>query len=89
MILKAINPKNQSLVNKAINWLVKHNNYNTQRDFISGNLECDEEDSKEWRAIDKKCVHSFDMYLEYLYELPKGQQKAIETSKVLIHLNII
>ena len=84
MILKAINPKNQSLVNKAINWLVKHNSFNDLRDIADG-----EGDDKAYSKWDKKCVHSFDMYLEYLYDLPKGQQKAIETSKVLIHLNII
>ena len=50
----SITPKNQSLVNKAVNWLNKHDAYNTQRDFISDRLECDEEDSKDWRQINKK-----------------------------------
>ena len=79
----SITPKNQSLVNKAVNWLNKYNAYNDQRDFIirdyfSDNLECDEEDSKDWRQINKKCEVSFDKYLNYLEDLPKREQNNIE-----------
>tara|TARA_R110002020_G_scaffold51534_2_gene145809 strand:- start:143 stop:379 length:237 start_codon:yes stop_codon:yes gene_type:complete len=73
MILQAINPKNQSLVNKAINWLIKHNNYNDLRDIADGNG-----NAKDYKKYDNKCINSFDKYLDYLYELPKNQQKAIE-----------
>jgi len=74
----SITPKNQSLVNKAVNWLNKYDAYNTQRDLISDNLECDEDDSKEWRQINKKCEVSFDNYLDYLWDLPKREQNNIE-----------
>ena len=82
MKIKSITPKNQTLVNKAVNWLVKHNEYNTQRDFISDNLECEEWESKEWKQINKKCENSFDKYLEYFDELPKREQQQIEKSKL-------
>jgi len=82
MRIKSITPKNQTLVNKAVNWLVKHNEYNTQRDFISDSLECEEWESKEWRQINKKCENSFDKYLEYLNELPRREQQQIEKSKL-------
>jgi len=74
----SITQKNQSLVNKAVKWLNKYDEYNTQRDFISDNLECDEDDSKEWRQINKKCEVSFDNYLDYLWDLPKREQNNIE-----------
>ncbi len=76
--LQAINPKNQSKVNKAIQWMQKYEDANTKRDMICDNLECDEEDSKEYRAINRRCEQAFDKYLEAMEELPKGQQKAIE-----------
>jgi len=74
----SITQKNQSLVNKAVKWLNKYYDYNTQRDFISDNLECDEDDSKEWRQINKKCEGAFDKYLDYLWDLPKREQNNIE-----------
>jgi len=82
MKVKSITPKNQTLVNKAVNWLVKHNEYNTQRDFISDNLECEEWESKEWRQINKKCENSFDKHLEYFDELPRREQQQIEKSEL-------
>tara|TARA_B100001059_G_C17556557_1_gene437930 strand:+ start:39 stop:290 length:252 start_codon:yes stop_codon:yes gene_type:complete len=82
MKIKSITPKNQTLVNKAVNWLIKHNEYNTQRDFISDNLECEEWESKEWKQINKKCENSFDKYLEYLNELPRREQQKIEKSEL-------
>ena len=78
MKLQAINPKNQSKVNKAIQWMQKYEEANTTRDLISDSLECDDEDSKEWRAINRRCEKAFDRYLDIMDELPKGQQKAIE-----------
>jgi len=74
----SITPKNQSLVNKAVNWLNKYDAYNAQRDLISDSLEGDESDSKEWRQINKKCEVSFDKYLDYLCDLPKREQDNIE-----------
>ena len=42
MELKCINLKHQVTFKRAINWLIKHNEYNDQRDHISGHLECEE-----------------------------------------------
>ncbi len=78
MKLQSINPKNQSRVNKAIDWMRKYEEANTKRDLISDNLECDDEDSKEWRIINRRCEQAFDKYLDVMDELPKGQQKAID-----------
>jgi hypothetical protein len=75
----AKNPKNQVKVNKAVNWLVKHNAYNDERNQVSDNLG---EDCKEWRRINKKCEDSFDKYLEYLEELPKREQAQITKSEL-------
>lgn len=82
MKIKSITPKNQTIVNKAVNWLIKHNEYNSQRDLISDNLECEEWESKEWKSINRKCENSFDKYLEYLSELPKREQQQIEKSEL-------
>ena len=62
MKITSITPKNQSMVNKAVNWLIKYNEFNAQRDFISDNLECEEYESKEWKSINRKCENSFDKY---------------------------
>lgn len=82
MKIKSITPKNQTLVNKAVNWLIKHNEYNSQRDLISDNLECEEYESKEWKSINRKCENSFDKYLYYMSELPKREQQKIEKSEL-------
>jgi len=84
MKITAIKSKNQSLVNKAVNWLVKHNTFNNERDVISDNLEeyCEEEDSKEWRKVNKKCEDSFDKYQEYCGDLPQYEVKNIEKSEL-------
>ncbi len=73
-LLKAINPKNQSLVNKAINWIVKHNRFVVLRDIAEG------EDEKAFSKWNKKCEISFDKFLENMDELPKGQQQSIYNS---------
>lgn len=77
--MKAINPKNQATLNKAIQWLTKYNAYNNQRDVIDNN---EGDDTTAWRRINKKCEDSFDKYLDYCYDLPKGQVKAIEKSEL-------
>jgi len=87
MKITAIKSKNQSLVNKAVNWLIKYNSFNNQRDVISDNLEelnayCEEEDSKWWRIMNKKCEDSFDKYQEYCEELPQYEVKNIEKSEL-------
>jgi len=76
--IKSITPKNQKLVNKAVKWLVKYYDFNTKRDYISDNLDCEDDESKEWRAINRKCEKAFDKYLDCLWDLPKREQINIE-----------
>ena len=86
-IITAVKVKNQKMVNKVTSWLVKHNEYNDKRDFISDNLECEEDESKEWRQINKKCEVSFDKHLNYLEDLPKIEQNNIEKIANLTYNN--
>lgn len=80
--MKAKTKANQSNLNKAVSWLAKYNAFNSQRDIISGNLECEEYDSKEWRRINKKCEDSFDKYEGYCYYLPNYEVTRIEKSEL-------
>ena len=73
--MKAINPKNQALVNKAISWLTKHNEYNDKR-----TLAYDNDNIVAAVQLDKKCEQSYDKFLEYMEELPKNQQELIYKS---------
>jgi len=73
--MKAINPKNQSIVNKAISWLEKHNKANDLRNIADG-----DGNEKEFKKHDKECENTFNKYLDCVSELPKNQQKAIESS---------
>lgn len=84
MKITAIKSKNQSLVNKSVNWLVKYNTFNNERDVISDNLDeyCEDEDSKEWRKVNKKCEDSFDKYQECCEDLPKYEVNNIEKSEL-------
>ena len=77
MNLIAKNPKHQTMVNRCVNWLKKYNEYNTQRDIADGNG-----DDKQYAKWDKKCSKAFDMYLEYLSELPKREVTQIEKSEL-------
>ena len=45
--MKAINPKNQAKVNKAVYWLKRHNELNDLRNFADGN-----EDQKSFDRLD-------------------------------------
>lgn len=80
--MKAINKKHQSVVTNAVNWLTKYNKFNTERDTIEGNLECESYESKEWRRINKKCEDSFNKYEDYASELPKREVEQIEKSEI-------
>ena len=63
----AINPKYQSVVNKAVNWMVMYELANDQRNIASDNSEYDyEEDDKLWRKWDRRCIHTYDK--------PQGKQ---------------
>lgn len=72
-MLKAINPKNQSIVNRALKHLAKYDLMNDARDKAYG-----EGDAIAHRKYDKACEAAFEKYFEAMHSLPKGQQKAIE-----------
>ena len=74
-MMKAINPKNQSLVNKAMQWLEKHNLANTLRDDADGSG-----DEKAYRVADRRCEHTYDRFLDIMEELPGNQRAAIYNS---------
>tara|TARA_R110000822_G_scaffold1592_2_gene7371 strand:- start:11 stop:280 length:270 start_codon:yes stop_codon:yes gene_type:complete len=77
--VKAINPKHQSIVNKAVVWWEKYEFFNDQRNTASDNSEYDyEEDDKLWRKWDRLCIKSFDRYDELMQELPKREQNNVE-----------
>lgn len=77
--VKAINKIHQAKVNKAVYWLSKYEDANTQRDFASDNNEKDFDDECViWRKYDRICEKSFDRYLDYMSELPKREQNQIE-----------
>tara|TARA_R110002020_G_scaffold249170_1_gene463094 strand:- start:62 stop:298 length:237 start_codon:yes stop_codon:yes gene_type:complete len=71
--------KNQAALNRAIKWLTKHNEHDTERNRIDSELG---EDCKQWRAINRKCETSFDKYLEACDELPKYEVERIEKSEL-------
>ena len=77
--MKAINPKNQSAVNRAVKQLVKYNDLNNHRDAIEGEFG---EDSAKWRAIDRKCAFAFDRYEDWCDDLPEYEVKNIESSEL-------
>jgi len=72
-MLQAINKKHQTKVNRAVYWITKYSHLNNLRDIADGNGE-----EKEYKKYDRLCARSFDKYLDYLYELPKREQKQIE-----------
>jgi hypothetical protein len=80
--ITAINPKNQSLVNKATAWLVKYNKANDQRNDADADLNNIGGTHKIYDKYDRLCEKTFDKFLEYMDELPKGQQKAIYNSEL-------
>jgi hypothetical protein len=75
--MKAINQKNQTLVNKTVKLLVKYNELNDQRDTIENN---DGEESSAWRRINNKCEIAFDRYEDCCFDLPSREVKEIEKS---------
>tara|TARA_R110000765_G_scaffold354305_2_gene444410 strand:+ start:105 stop:350 length:246 start_codon:yes stop_codon:yes gene_type:complete len=80
--MKAKTKANQSNLNKAVSWIVKHNAFNIQRDLIEDGLEVYPDESKEWRRINKKCEDSFQRYAEYCDELPIYEVTRIEKSEL-------
>ena len=77
MSITAINPKYQSLVNRAVNWLTKYNELDNQRNVADSNG-----DDRLYAKLDKKCQNAFDKYLECAEELPSREQSQIEKSEL-------
>ena len=75
--MEAINPKNQTTVNKAIQWLEKYNRADTLRNIADG-----EGNEKDLNKHERECEKAFNKYLEYTSELPKNQVNAIEKSEL-------
>ena len=75
--ITAINKNNQSLVNKAIRYLDKYHTFNNARDHISNTIE----DTKQYNKLNVKCEKLWDLYEEFLEELPKREQINIEKSE--------
>jgi|APGre2960657404_1045060.scaffolds.fasta_scaffold14902_4 hypothetical protein len=78
-MLQAINPKNQARVNKAVNYLTKHNELNDQRDQVAGEHG---EDSRLWAVVNRQCARFFDKFETALADLPKYEQKSILNSNL-------
>ena len=70
--VQAINPKNQVIVNRCVKALLRYEMLNDLR-----NLAEDSENEREYKKYDRLCEQVFDRYLDYLYSLPKNQQRAI------------
>jgi len=75
MKIKAINKIYQTKVNRAVEWLMKYNEYNRQRDIAD-----DYDNTKEYNRLNKLCESSFDKYLTIVDELPKREKNNIENS---------
>jgi len=78
--LKAINPKHQSMVNRAMRHLLKYNDLNDQRDRAD-----DDGDTKLYNKLDRQCQATFDKFLEAIDELPKREQEQIMRSEYYAH----
>ena len=70
--LEAINPKNQSKVNRALVWSEKYDNLSTLRDIAEDN-----DNERLVNSCNNKCQNAWDKFETIVDELPKGQQKAI------------
>lgn len=76
-MIKAINPKNQSLVNKAVKYLMRYYELNDLRDNEENESEVGCMSAK-WSKLNRQCEDVFDKYLDAMAELPKGQQQIID-----------
>ena len=75
--MEAINPKNQTTVNRAIQWLEKYKRADILRNVADG-----EGNEKEFNKHERECEKTFNKYLDYISELPKNQVNAIEKSEL-------
>lgn len=77
MDIKIINPKNKTIVKRAVEWLKKYNEFDKQRNIADGNG-----DEKLWSKLNNKCEMSYDKFMCLMEELPKNQQKIIYNSSL-------
>lgn len=77
MDIKIINPKNKTIVKRAVEWLKKYNEFDNQRNIADGNG-----DEKMWSKLNNKCEMSYDRFVCLMEELPKNQQKIIYNSNL-------
>lgn len=77
MDIKTINPKNKTIVKRAVEWLKKYNEFDKQRNIADGNG-----DEKLWSKLNNKCEMSYDKFMCLMEELPKNQQKIIYNSSL-------
>ena len=75
--MEAINPKNQTTVNRAIQCLEKYKRADILRNVADG-----EGNEKEFNKHERECEKTFNKYLDYISELPKNQVNAIEKSEL-------
>jgi len=73
----ALNKKHQAIVNKAVYWLIQHNEADRQR-----NIADSDGNEKNYKYWDKRCQKTFDKYEEYTSELPAREVKQIEKSEL-------
>jgi hypothetical protein len=71
--IKALHPKNQSKVNKAVKALLRYYELNNLRDNADG-----EGNEKDFKKYDRMCEQAYDRYYDYLTDLPKREQANIE-----------
>jgi hypothetical protein len=63
--------------NKTMKYLIKYNELNDLRSIAEDN-----DDIKEFKALDKKCNAAWDSFLDNLYTLPKYQQAIVKSSRL-------
>jgi len=77
MVIEAIKSKNQGKVNRAVNWLLKYNTANDNRNDADDNG-----NEKMYDKYDKVCEKTFDKFLDAMWHLPKYEQTKIYKSKL-------
>lgn len=75
-IITAKSKKNQKLVNKAVNYLVKYNAANNERTLFEDTTE-DYYNTPAHRKLDNRCKDLFNKFLDVMDELPAYQAKVI------------
>jgi len=75
-IITAKSKKNQKLVNKAVNYLLKYNEANNIRTLYEDSTE-DYYGTAAYNKLDSRCKHLFNQFLETVDELPTYQAKVI------------